>query len=450
MPTATVVSQGDEIVTGQITDTNAAFLAARLVGAGFEVREVRAVGDRLDDLVALYRELGGVGEAGDGRAPSDLVVSTGGLGPTSDDLTAEAVARAAGVPLVLHAPSLDRIQAYYAATGREMPVSNAKQAELPAGAEVLPNARGTAPGFLARVGAAAVLCMPGVPREMKAMFDDALPALAARFGLAPGRLVTLRTAGRGESDLQDALSGLALPAGVVLGFRTTPTENHIKLRAEASVPAEALAAAVAAVRDRVGRAVFAVEGAGPLSLPPPGPGARPASPWLVPDGAPGSLPAAVGAALVQAGARLGVAESCTGGQLAAACTALAGSSAWFQGGVVAYDNRVKQGLLGVSEADLREHGAVSEPVAAAMATGARGALGVEWALSTTGIAGPGGATADKPVGLVYVGLAGPGVSGVRALRLRGDRATIQARTVGAALDLLRRHLQGVADGGPPG
>lgn len=422
---AVLLSQGDEVVTGQIVDTNAAWIADRLTALGVDVVAHHTVGDRLDDLIAWFRQAAG-------RA--DVVISTGGLGPTQDDLTAEAVGRAFGRPLHLDAEALAHVEALYARFGRPMPEANRKQAMLPEGCTPLPNARGTATGFAVEAEGAWIACLPGVPHEMRAMVRDQVePALHARAALAPSRLIVLRTAGAGESLLQDRIGAFSHPR-VVLAFRTAIDENQIKLRVPPGLPDAEVDALVLDLLERIGSPVFAVDG------------------WTDPRGrlGGGSLVEDVARRLTAAGHTLAVAESCTGGRIAAACTGLPGSSAWFQAGFVTYANEAKARDLSVPEAVLAAHGAVSEPVARAMAEGARDRAGTTFALATTGIAGPGGATPTKPVGLVHLALATPAGTLHREGRFGGDRHRVQALACAAALDLLRRHLHEVAPHPVPG
>jgi nicotinamide-nucleotide amidase len=410
---AEILSQGDEVVTGQIVDTNAAWLAEELTALGFMVTRHITVGDRLGDIRAVF-------EAACQRA--DLVLCTGGLGPTDDDLTAEAAALAFDAPLQLDEVALDDIKARYASFRRQMPEVNRKQALLPTGALRLDNPHGTAPGFAITTATCLLACMPGVPYEMRPMFrDKVLPLLTGRFEVQPGRLVTLRTTGVGESNLQERIGRFEHPE-VALAYRTLLTENHIKLRAPGSVPEQELSRLVTDLHERIGSPVFSIEGLG-------GPG--------------GDLPEVLGRLLAEGGHTLATAESCTGGLVAAACTSVPGSSDWFHEGCVAYANEAKQRRLGVSAELLATHGAVSEPVARAMAEGMRERAATTFALSTTGIAGPGGATPDKPVGTVHIALASADHTWHRLLHLAGSRHRIQAHAAHAALDLLRRHLQGV-------
>lgn len=411
MPRAEILSQGDEVVTGQIADTNAAWLSERLIDCGFDVARHTAVGDRLPDLVALLQEA---------SARAELLICTGGLGPTEDDLTAEAVSIAADRPLAFDPEAWEMIQAMFARFNRQMPESNRRQAMLPHGALRLDNDRGTAPGFLVGIGAATLVCMPGVPHEMMAMFERVvLPELTQRFALRPGRLVTLRTTGLGESAIAERIGTFTEP-GFVLGYRTTPGENLVKLRIDPDVPEARIRAVASDLHTRIGSSVFATDGLG-------APG--------------GPLVEVVARLLLDRGATLAVAESCTGGRIAATCTALAGASGWLIEGVVAYANAAKARHLGVPEPLLEAHGAVSEPVARAMAEGVRLGSGATFGLATTGVAGPSGGSELKPVGLVHLALATPNGTFHRLARFGGDRARIQAHASAAALDLLRRHLQ---------
>lgn len=418
VPVAAILSQGDEVVTGQVADTNAAWLAETLTDLGFLVVRHTSVGDRLQDLVDVFREA---------AASADVVLCTGGLGPTEDDLTAEAVAAAFDRPLALDEDALQDLLAKYARFGRVMPEVNRKQVFLPEGCTRIDNDWGTAPGFAIDTDRAWMAFMPGVPREMRRITKHRIvPALLERFEVQPARLVTVRTTGVGESNLQERLDGLELPEGVVLSFRTKLPENHVKLRFPPTLPLPIRQSVVRDVAARIGSPLFTVEGAQDLDLPV--------------DTHGGGLPDLLGRSLIAQSATLTTAESCTGGRVASACTSIAGSSAWFLEGAVTYSNAAKTRQLGVAPALLEAHGAVSEPVARAMAAGIRERAGSTYGLSTTGIAGPGGATPDKPVGTVHIALAGPEGTEHRELHLSGDRNRIQTLAASAALDLLRRHL----------
>jgi len=417
MPTVEILSQGDEVVTGQTVDTNAAWLAAQLTELGYDVVRHTTVGDRIDDLVGLFLEIG---------ERADMCLCTGGLGPTDDDLTAPAVARAFDCPLVLDEQALADLIGKYERAGRRMPEVNRRQAHLPRGSERIDNDWGTAPGFAVQSPRAWFVCLPGVPREMKKMFDARVrPRLQERFPVPPARLVTLRTIGVGESNLQEVIGRFEEP-DVVLSYRTMLPENHVKLRFGPEASAEHIRQVVERIANQVQRWVFTVEGYD--------------EPLLGLDLGGGSHTEVIARRLAAAGHTLAVAESCTGGRIAAACTALPGASTWFLEGRITYSNAAKVAQLGVEPAALEAHGAVSEPIARQMAEGVRSRSGATFGIGVTGIAGPGGATADKPVGTVHIALSTPEGTQHRALRLPGDRERVQRLAVASALELLRRTL----------
>lgn len=408
---ARIVSQGEELVTGQRTDTNATRVAELLTDRGVRVRGGVTACDEVGELVEAYR-LAARGV--------EFVVSTGGLGPTTDDLTAEAVAEAFGLPLVHHPGAMAQVEAAFVRIGRPMPAVNAKQALLPSPCEVVPNPTGTAPGFIVEAGGTPVICLPGVPSEMEPMMaDTVLPWLERRFALRPALRRTFRAIGPGESQLQERLDDLIRdvePRGARVGFRAMIPEVHVKLvvPAERDGAEEVFEAAARGIADRLGMDCFATDGV--------------------------TLPAALGALLVARGATLAVAESCTGGMIAQLATSVPGSSDWFGYGYVTYADQAKIDLLGVPPELIREHGAVSEAVCLAMAEGARARSGATYAVSVTGIAGPGGGTPDKPVGTVWVGYAGPEGASARLLRFGRDREANRRFSACAALERLRRHL----------
>jgi nicotinamide-nucleotide amidase len=406
--TARILAQGDEIVSGATVDTNSAWIAEQLWMRGVRVIGMAAAPD---DLELLRLMLLGAGR------DCDLLVSGGGLGPTSDDCTAEAVARATDLPLVERAEALAQIEERFRALGRPMTPSNRKQALLPAGCEVLENRVGTAPGFALLLGRARAFFFPGVPRELRVMLDDHLLPWLDGAGARPMMRRRFHVCGVGESVLQDRLRDLELPDGVRIGYKTWLPYNSIVLYGEPS--AEGASArfeqSSAAVRAKLGRECFGEDDT--------------------------TLSSALGAALAERGWTLGLAESCTAGGAAALVTEAAGSSAWFRGAIVAYANDVKHGLLGVPEQVLQEHGAVSEQCASAMAEGVRRALRVDVGLSITGIAGPDGGTPDKPVGTVCFGLGLPDETLSRTIffGLRG-RDRVRSLAAASALEWLRRRL----------
>lgn len=403
-----LLSTGDELLTGQVVDTNSTWLMDRLWDLGLQVRRKTLVGDDRADLAAAVRECCG-------RA--DAVVMSGGMGPTEDDLTAEVVAEVLGVPLELNPPSVAAIEARFAALGRVMTPNNLKQARFPRGAEVHPNRFGTAPGFSVAVGRATLTCLPGVPTEYKGLCQEVvLPRLAARLDGAPAARV-VKLFGIGESAADQAMRPVMddpANGGVRFGYRAHFPEVHLKWSVFGP-GAEARAAAIeAAVRALFGDAVW---GAGKEEL-----------------------PDLVVGRLAARGEKVALAESCTGGLVASMLTAVPGASAVLDLGVVAYANQVKERLVGVPAALLQAHGAVSEPVARAMAEGARAAAGATWGVGITGIAGPTGGSPEKPVGTVHLALAGPGGTAAVARLYRGDRDRVRRAAAWEALVILRRAL----------
>ena len=408
--TAFVVSQGEELLTGQTVDTNCAWLCGQLTELGFVVRGAATAGDRTDAIADVLSHA---------AASAAVVVCTGGLGPTEDDLTGEAAALAFGDEVALNPEALAQVEAKYRAVGRAMAPANRRQAMLPTRSEILPTARGTAPGFSVTTEAGTRLFfLPGVPSEMRAMWRSIVrPGLIASGGITAPRRHLFRVLGEGESQLQDLLGEVVSTfEGVVLGFRTAMPENQVKLVAEASVPAERFGAAVAAVRELLGTDAFGEDEHV-------------------------SLAATIGELLVARGESLALAESCTGGLIGHLCVTEPGSSRWLERGFVTYSNASKVSALGVLPETLETHGAVSEEVAIQMAAGARETAGVQWGIGVTGIAGPGGGTDAKPVGTVCVAIAGPAGNRVRTLLLpaRGRDMVRQFSAV-LALDMLRRQI----------
>src|SRR5689334_2646159 len=388
--TAAIFSIGTELTRGEIVNTNASWLAAELTELGFEVPEAVTVDDDPGRIIAALKRL---------AEAHQVVVTTGGLGPTTDDLTTAAVAQALGAPLVRDAASLEAIRKRFESFGRVMTPSNEKQADFPKGALVLANPIGSAPGFSVVLGACRAFFMPGVPSEMKRMFaDHVVPAISA---LAP-RLTfqrRLKTFGMTESAVGEKLAGIesAYP-GVVLGYRAHFPEIEVKVHATSSSEeaARALAdKAASEVRERLADVIYG-EGAD-------------------------TFPQVVGGMLAARGLRLAVAESCTGGLLGQLLTSEPASE-YFFADAVTYANEAKRIFLGVREEDLRAHGAVSPVVAAAMAEGVRKRCEVDIGVAITGIAGPSGGTPEKPVGLVYWAVAHTGGETlVRHRVFRGDR-----------------------------
>ncbi len=411
--TAEILCIGTELLLGNITNGNARWIAEQLAALGVPHHRQLVVGDNRERLIA---EL----QAAAGRCR--VLITTGGLGPTPDDLTTEAIAAAFGTPLVEHPQVWAEIQARLAARGRPCAASNRRQAYLPEGAELLPNPTGTAPGMIwsPRPGFT-ILTFPGVPSEMRAMWQATAAPWLQAAGLAEGVFASrmLRFWGVGESNLAEQMADLLEGANPTVAPYAGAGEVKLRITARAaSAPeAEALLAPVEAeIRARAGNACFGADD--------------------------DSLAAVVLELLRQRGQTLALAESCTGGGLGAALAGVPGASDVWLGGVIAYANGVKQGLLGVPAELLQAHGAVSDPVAQAMAEGARRATGADWALAITGVAGPGGGSDAKPVGLVHLAVAGPdGCSseGVRFGASRG-REWIQTLAAGEALNRLRLRL----------
>jgi nicotinamide-nucleotide amidase len=411
---AEVLTIGDELLRGEIVDTNKSWLSERLLRLDVETRFHASVCDDPADMADAFRRAAG-------RA--DVVLVSGGLGPTRDDITLEVLARTFGRELRRHEPSLAAIRHFFAALGREMSPSNEKQALLPEGAEVLPNPVGTAPGCMLEVDGSVFFCLPGVPRELVRMMEEqVLPRLAARLrpsGTGVMRATLLRTFGMGESTLEDELKDLAREEGVTLGFRTAFPDNYLRpvVRAASEAEAEArLARVCEAIRARLRPLVYG-QGDETLEL-------------------------VLGRLLAERGRSLALAESCTGGLLAQRISAVPGASRYFRGGLVAYANEAKRDLLGVPEALLAAHGAVSAEVARAMAEGARTRFAADLAVSTTGISGPDGGTPEKPVGLVFVGFADARGSEAYEFLFPFDRERHRLVTSQVAFDWVRRALLG--------
>lgn len=414
---AEIICVGTELLLGDILNSNARFLAQELAALGIAHYYQTVVGDnpdRIHKALAIARD----------RAR--LLILTGGLGPTPDDLTTETLADFFGVPLVEWPQVTEGIRQKYASIGREPTASSFKQALQPQGADLLPNPLGTAPGMIWQPQPGLVLMtFPGVPREMQRMWrETAVPYLRQQqWGTGVFASRTLKFHGIGESTL-------ALRAAEYLNLEN-PTVAPYAGEGEVRLRVTARAAAIAAAEqliEPVAQALITLGG----------------EHYFGADD--DSLATVVGQALRDRGETLAVAESCTGGGLGELITAVPGSSAYFLGGVIAYDNSVKQRLLGVEERVLQTEGAVSGTVAEQMALGALGQLGSSWALSITGIAGPGGGTAAKPVGLVYIGLAGPGRTVTHFECRWGDRDRDTLRNLSAqeALNRLRLALRSPA------
>ncbi|MDB5083397.1 MAG: competence/damage-inducible protein, partial [Bacilli bacterium] len=403
---AEIIGVGTELLLGQIANTNAQYLSSELALEGVGVYYHQVVGDnkeRLHSVLSLA------------KSRSDMVLLTGGLGPTEDDLTREVLAEFIKRPLAIDAGQLLALESYFVSRGRTMTENNRKQAMLIEGASFLPNPRGTAPGMYVESEGVHYFLMPGPPTEMRGMYQEQIvPRIRAIFGSQNTiRSKVLRIVGIGESAMEAMIQD-------ILHAQENPTvapyasEGEVSLRITAKAESEQqafdlIAPVEARLKERLGNHIYGVDQA--------------------------TLSSVVGDLLVQAGQTLSVAESCTGGMLGVYLTDIPGSSRYFTNGFITYSNEAKQKHLGVTSEVLANFGAVSEECAKAMAEGARRSSESDWAVSITGIAGPGGGTTDKPVGLVYVGVAGPGGTSVRELRHRGDRNQIRIRSVKSALSL---------------
>lgn len=410
---ATVLSIGTELTRGEIVNTNATWLCDRLTSLGAIVTQVRVVDD---DPLHIRQALSELSRA------SSVLVCTGGLGPTTDDLTAQTVAEFLGVDLFVDQPSLDRIRELLARRGRELTASNAKQAELPRGCQVLANDYGTAPGFKVQLTSnCEAYFLPGVPREMSGMFSDHVAAdVSSKLQGVRSHQEQLRVFGLPESHVNDALQGVEETFGVTIGYRAHFPEVFVKALAFRDSETEAHTASFAAAAEierRLGDYVYARGDQ--------------------------SLVATVATLLTHRKWTLGLAESCTGGLVAQLITKEPASH-YFRGGVVCYDNDVKHGLLGVSPNTLTTRGAVSRETVIEMANGIRHAVNCDVGLAFSGIAGPTGGTDTKPVGLVHFAVSTPLGVDAREQVFPGERAAVQLRAAYAGLDLLRRLLLAAA------
>lgn len=411
---AEILCIGTELLLGEILNSNAQYLAQRLAELGIPHHIQTVVGDNVERIHEQLRLA---------QSRSSIVITTGGLGPTPDDLTHSALASYFGVPLIQRAEIVTDLEAKFAQRGRVMTPSNLRQAQIPKGADILPNPVGTAPGLLWETAPNfTVFTFPGVPREMHAMWDEtAVPYLKSQgWGQQVFHSKVLRHWGVSESGLAEKIGDLFTLTNPTVAPYAGKGEVRIRITAKAATVKDA-EALVNPVAEKI-KGIAGLDNYGADD---------------------DTLPKVTGELLKAAGQTVALAESCTGGGIGQQLTAVPGSSDYFVGSVVSYANNVKQRLLGVSASDLIEYGAVSEAVARQMAIGVKQALGTDWGISATGIAGPGGGTEDKPVGLVYIGIAKPdGTVTVREHRFGGTRGREWVRWVAAqaAIDGLRRLL----------
>lgn len=413
---AAILSSGDELTTGRTLDTNANFIADHLVASGLDVVAIIVVGDYPDRIAWAWREA---------MRLADVVISTGGLGPTADDLTAETVAQVTGRRLILAQNVADRIRRMFEAMGRVMPENNLKQAQFPEGAVIIPNALGTAPGFrldlLTEQGPRHLIVLPGVPREMKPMIEEqVLPWLQeARGGKEIYVSHVFQTFGISESALDELVAGCVTADEGRIAFRAAFPQISVRLTVHGppAVAPRRLEELAARLRQRIGSYAY---GEGDTTM-----------------------EAVVGSMLKERGLTIALAESCTGGLIGHRITNVPGSSTYLKGGIVAYANEVKQQSLVVRPETLEVHGAVSEETAVEMATGARRVLGSDIGLAVTGVAGPEGGTPEKPVGTVCLALVSATAVHHRRYQLWGTRDWVKLLSSQVALDWVRRYLLGL-------
>lgn len=409
---AEIICIGTELLLGEIVDTNAAYLSQVLAGLGIDLYYKSTVGDNLERAIAILQQA---------WERSDLLLISGGLGPTQDDLTREAIAGMLGEEQVLNETAMAQVAAWFKKSGREMTENNRRQAMFPPSAEPMANRWGTAPGVWVEKDGKMLAAMPGVPLELhKLMEEEVLPRLRQRLGMDHPILVsrTLRAVGIGESALEEKIKDLIkAQSEVTIAPYAKRGEVHLRLAVKAMTTEEGLTRITpveAAIRQRLGAYIFGCDEE--------------------------TLEEVTGRLLAERGLTLAVAESCSGGLIGHRITEIPGSSAYFMGGVVSYSNEAKQHMLGVDAAILEAHGAVSPETAKAMAEGARQRFGVDIALASTGIAGPGGGSDEKPVGLVYLALATSDGTKVTKNLFRWDRSQNKIATAQTGLTMLWQYL----------
>ena len=413
--TASIIAVGSELLGTTRVDTNSLYLAGRLGALGIALRGKAVVGDDRAELARVFKSA---------LSASAMVILTGGLGPTDDDVTREAVTDVLQLAMIEDASIVAAIEARFASRGLTMPAVNRKQAMVPAGAEVLPNANGTAPGLLLLHDGKVIVLLPGPPRELRAIFEALVePRLAPAAGQASIYRASLFVAGKGESHVEEVAQPVyarwrtgSFPIETTILAAPGQIELHLSARSDDPVNAPRL---MAEARDELARAlgadVFSTDGR--------------------------SMEEVVGHILRHRKLTIAAAESCTGGLLLSRLTDVPGSSGWVLGGIVAYSNASKSIFADVPADLIEQHGAVSEPVAMALAEGVRARLGSDIGVGITGIAGPTGGTPTKPVGTVAVAFTGPsGASRVRTLWLFGGRMQVKFNATQAALDMVRRSL----------
>ena len=409
-PVVEILTIGTELLLGDTIDTNAAWLGERLAAIGLAVTRRSTVGDDFAHMRDALRDA--VGRA-------DVVICTGGLGPTHDDFTREVVADVIARPLELDESWLRTLETRYGARGVVMPRINQQQAMAPRGAVVLPNPRGSAPALWIEHEGTLIILLPGVPVELRTFGEhEIIPRLRTRYpDAAPVRSVRLRVTGIGESALAESVADIIAdiaPVDVAFLPSIAGVDIRLTLRAADVAAGQALERARGRMHERIGIAVFGREG--------------------------DALPAVTGALLQARGWTAAFADSCTAGLAAALMTDIAGSSAYVNGGVVCYADQVKVDVLGVDADVIRSHGAVSEATVRAMASGVRRVCGADCGVAISGIAGPGGGTPEKPVGTVWIAAETPTRTSARRFHMFGDRSDVRERSAHASIDMLRRAL----------
>ncbi len=410
---AEIITIGDEILIGQIVDTNSAWMAQELNAIGIRVKQISSVSDDREHILKALAEA---------QQRADIILITGGLGPTKDDITKKTLADHFGVGLVENADALENVKRIFAKYGRPLLEVNIQQAWVPANCEVILNHNGTAPGMWFPQQGKVIVSMPGVPHEMMYMMEDqVIPKLKQTFALPHIIHQTLLTVGEGESFLAERIADieLALPAHIKLAY--LPKLGQVRLRLsgygnDEQLLLQEITAITEQLKQRIGNVIVATE-----DIP---------------------LEKAIMNKLEERGETLSTAESCTGGYIGHLFTQHAGSSKTYFGGAISYSYELKESILGVKNETLWQNGAVSEPTATEMVEGALRNFGSTYAIAVTGIAGPGGGTADKPVGTVWIGVAGKGKTVVRKFVFGNKRRQNIERTAITALGMLNTLMGG--------
>jgi nicotinamide-nucleotide amidase len=412
LPTAAIISTGTELLTGATIDSNSVFLSSRLQALGIKVVMKVTVSESREDLLRILEW---------SRESADLIITSGGLGPTKYDVTKETVSEFAGLKLELRKEAAEQIRAYFLRRKREMPRSNLKQAMFPPEAKVISNLRGTAPGMYLKHEQKLYVLLPGPPQEMKHMFIEGVePLLKKEFSIGEGRIQNriIKIFGQGESRVEELLQDLLVDSEECsISLLAKEGEIHICLTAQGDRPSSSqkkMDQIISLIQERLGNSIFGFDDE--------------------------SLVERVAYLLVNNNKTVALAESCTGGLVSKLLTDIPGSSQFFWGSGISYSNAAKMALLEVSAKNLEKYGAVSEVVAREMARGIRKVSGADFGLAITGIAGPAGGSDQKPVGLVYIALVEGDYELVKELRLAGDRNTIRLLAAKSCLDMLRRHI----------